>query len=28
MARAIYPSDIIFDRNALGYRQLFEPLAA
>ena len=28
MARAIYPSDIIFDRNALGYRALFEPLAA
>jgi len=28
MARAIYPSDIIFDRNALGYRALFDRLAA
>lgn len=28
MARAIFQSDIIFDRQALGYRALFEPLAA
>ena len=28
MARPIHQSDIIFDREALGYRRLFEPLAA
>jgi hypothetical protein len=28
MARAMHQSDIIFDREALGYRRLFEQLAA
>ena len=26
-ARPLRPSDILFDRSAMGYRQVFEPLA-